>query len=641
MGDEDLVDLQQGDQIVIYNSKQQYSFTVVKGGEEDEEEEQETEEEGNVESPVVPASPFAGINSIGLTSNTSSSSSSRPLSFWNPEWNPTTEQNENKVHDKGKHTTAVPVAEGINKRKRTTRNTSTTTTHTRDINPSLAQQCWKAMNHSTPYIGSMYLHTLLKAANQLPSTETTCEDIMKLLTEGPQQHPKKSAIHDGILPSPPPPPPPPPRRPGEDSPASLLYDPPSDGEDVPSTSTSNKSSASLLFVWDGPQLHYALKYYQHLLEKFPSVMIPRFNDAATNIFGNDKHWWKTLIDEIIASTTTTTTCMKKNTRSNCRSAVSKKKKRVVATKKRKVGNNKNNKNDENDENEQPTDDEGIDEEEEEQNRQQWSASVVHQEEKEIDKLRMHSCTVQALIDLLQASISLERQQHNKNNNEDGAKIEDVDNDDSDDSDVTEDEDSDDDDDERKNNVRSKQSIPNIKLLNDIRDYGPKSVLLVVGLALAHVWTTQWMFLIPEMADTRGHSSASLHESRVDVVETLVDQLTTLFGILFKIVTTKDPSSALHGEETEQVGGRRRLRRSGRSNVVSKSDAKQVLWDAMVMKMDQEETIIDDPKLQEESIRQNLLIRWVGSLEKSLGEDIAKELAKQADIVNEIEMGFAW
>ena len=62
---------------------------------------------------------------------------------------------------------------------------------------------------------------------------------------------------------------------------------------------------------------------------------------------------------------------------------------------------------------------------------------------------------------------------------------------------------------------------------------------------------------------------------------------------------------------------------------------------MVMKMDQEESIIDDPKLQDQSIRQNLLIRWVGSLEKSLGEEIAQELAKQADVDSEIEMGFAW
>ena len=486
------------------------------------------------------------------------------------------------------------------------------------MNPSLAQQCWKAMNHSTPYIGSMYLHTLLNASNQLPSTETTCQDIMKLLTEGPQHQQQKQLLQDDILP----PPPPPPSRRFDDSPASLLYDP-NETENVPPKQNNNKSTS---LAWDGPQLSYTLKYYQHLLHKFPAIMIPRFNDAATKIFGNDKNWWKTIIDEIITTTTTTTT-----TAGATRPVKVSPKKNRVSTKKRKV--------------DTEVDEDGCDDdidEEEELQRQQLFAAAVHEEGKVIDKLRMHSCTVQALIDLLQAGINLEQQNHHQLLLQNDTKIEDE----QEDSDQTEDEDSDDDDDDDDDDrkKRTPKYIPNIKLLNDIRDYGAKSVLLIVGLALAHVYTTQWMFLIPETAAAHEKlnllSTASLHDSRVEIVETLVDQLTTLFGIIFKIVTTKNPSSALE-EDNQKASGRSRLRRSGRSSVVSKSDAKQALWDAMVMKMDQEESITDDPKLQDQSIRQNLLIRWVGSLEKSLGEEIAQELAKQADVDSEIEMGFAW
>ncbi|KAG7365789.1 hypothetical protein IV203_028459 [Nitzschia inconspicua] len=551
----------------------------------------------------------------GIT--TTESMLSLPPTFWNPTWSGGggggggIENND----DKPSVINEQPKAPNNNNDDKSNSNTltvppprtptltvSTLVVPLRDMNLSMGQLYWKQLNGSMPNIGSIFLNMTLQLPQQVPSLKL-CQDTLHLLTWGPH-------------------------------------------------TTEHSHGTSPTFFWDGPRLHHTMVWFQTVLRNFPHVMIQRWNDAAP------QGWWKTILDDIIITDDSTNTDSTRSSRKKRQ-----KKNRPVS--------------DDDDEDEEDYEyDDSVDGgvgivKMEPCNNNNNSTNIdqshdIGQQQQAVDKLRMQSCSLQALLTLLTTSFDYEQEQLRQNrqdtNTEDSTRNNHRDSDSS----SSDDDDDDDDHQSKMNKCPSPTDTPTVSLglLQDIRAYGSKAAIQVVANVMSQVWTLQRDYLIGIMS--QGDNvvvpihGASLYATRCDTVQTMVVQLSDLFALIWKIVT-HNPTLQSGGQSLTQHHYRR-LRRGTRSrnhhsNDLSHDDLRQLLWNAMdqqlskyydddgniVQQMTASSTTTRTPKSrrptpknkkrksQDICDRDVLLLHWVRSFTDSMGRDFVGGLAEQANV----------
>jgi hypothetical protein len=418
-----------------------------------------------------------------------------------------------------------------------------------DMKISLAQIYWKALNSSTPYIGEMYLHTVLDAANQVPSLHF-CKDLIQLLTWGPKLPP-------GCY------------KAKKDDDCDFL-----------------KKDTEPPFYWDGPRLYKALGYFERILKLHPRIMLPRLVTAA----GRD--WWKSIVDEIVLNNS--------GTQHDLQHAISKDSGQTGASKERAV------------------------------------------KQQVIERLRMQSCSLQALIFLLQSSLDMYQEmaseQQENHRHQRHSSPERSDDEESDDDDTV--------DEESEGQKKSSFDPASFGLIKEILDFGAKAALRAVAQSMAHVWTIQKSYLVCEMAD-EPILDLSLWEAHSDAAKAMAVNLASLFGLVWKVATLEQEQDAGWLLFPDAATRRRRPRRgrTSTSDGLTEKVALEILWNALDLQIQQripyngkhssrskrkkKENVPLDPK-------QSLLLRWVCSLEPFMGHSFVENLADYAGISDEYD-----
>jgi hypothetical protein len=363
------------------------------------------------------------------------------------------------------------------------------------------------------------------------------------------------------------------------------------------------------FFWDGPRLYHAMIWMETLLVKgrHSTVLLPRLNEAAPD------EWWKTILDDIFA-----------NQEDNDNDDAMQPSLSVMKSKKRK--------------NAMPLLDENdeflvIDKKKKMKTKHQGANQGDPQHF--LDRLRMQSCSLQALVTLLQSSLDYEQcgqhQVTSTTSKESGSDS------DSDNTADGNDDSSDDDDDELVGAKRSTQENTKIslKLLQELRSYGTKATLQVIASVLSKVWMDQREYLLPTLAA----GSIPLHEvvmfeARCDVAHAMVSQLARLFGIACKILEN-DPS---HPPSPKKRSRRRRAQYARHG--LSQEERQQILWNAMAMQVQTHFSVRgksteNTPSKKNENNKitdqDALLLGWVHGLQDSLGKEFAGALAEHAKV----------
>jgi hypothetical protein len=356
------------------------------------------------------------------------------------------------------------------------------------------------------------------------------------------------------------------------------------------------------FFWDGPRLHHAMALLRNLLRQYPEVMVPRLSEAAP------LGWWKAIMDDIISHRNDDVPD-----------------ENLIIPKRRKVAKQLND------------DDSVVD----------WKIDTTSESRfnrismtrYDVEKLRMQSCSLKALMVVLQASLDYEQQDHfprgpcasETASSEDDNTVDESTN--------------------EAPTIDCHQVKPSLAILQALRSYGSKTVLQTIANTLAHVWIEQKWYLGGFYHTTVPPHDVSLWNAYCDVAEAIVSQLSELFSLAWKILSDNDDPA---GDEMtlKSTQHRRRGHRSHRLGLSDGHDVRQILWNAMDMQMTTanvgtEEEFSPPNKSKKAGAKQvkqhcistkgTLLLGWIRHLEIPMGKDFASKLAQQASISDQYHL----